>query len=56
MKSGWMGINLFDDTMHAEMSRVSSSTIIPYAKAWNLSFADKLQARLPRELCDMIYR
>jgi len=57
MKSGWIGINLLnDDMMHAEMSSVSESTIIPYAKAWNLSFAEKLQARLPRELRDLIYR
>ncbi|KAH7091673.1 hypothetical protein FB567DRAFT_617337 [Paraphoma chrysanthemicola] len=30
-------------------------SIVPFAKAWNLKFAVEMQARLPRELRDMIY-
>jgi hypothetical protein len=39
----------------AKADRVHKNTIIPYSKAWSLSFADQLRTRLPRELRDMVY-
>jgi len=34
---------------------VHETTIIPYAKSWNLAFADQIQTRLPPELRNMIW-
>lgn len=30
-------------------------TFVPFSKAWNLRFAELMQAKLPRELRDMVY-
>ena len=34
---------------------VHETTVIPYAKSWNLAFADQIQTRLPRELRNMVW-
>lgn len=39
----------------AKASSTYDTTIVPYARAWNRAFANQIQARLPRELRNMIY-
>jgi hypothetical protein len=34
---------------------VQHRSIVPYCQAWNLQFADKMQARLPPEMRDLVY-
>jgi hypothetical protein len=42
-------------TYLAKVSSVHNTTITPYAQAWNRSFINQMQRRLPRELRDMVY-
>jgi hypothetical protein len=49
-----LGIS-FVPLIYAEASSVHKTTVIHYSRTYNRAFADQIQARLPRELRNMIY-
>jgi hypothetical protein len=46
---------LWDRRIPADLRSVFADPIIPYAKAWNLKYGNLIQARLPREIRDIVY-